>query len=80
MHALKIQPVSQDSKLIFGATIRDLRRKLGFSQEVLAEKADLHRTYIGGVERGERNLSLENIVRLAHALKVTPSQLLERIR
>jgi transcriptional regulator with XRE-family HTH domain len=69
----------KSNKLILGATIRDLRMKLGYSQELLAEKANLHRTYIGGVERGERNLGLENIVRLAHALKVKPSQLLERI-
>ncbi len=79
MHRFKIQPMPKSNKLILGATIRDLRMKLGYSQELLAEKANLHRTYIGGVERGERNLGLENIVRLAHALKVKPSQLLERI-
>jgi transcriptional regulator with XRE-family HTH domain len=67
-------------KLTLGATIRDLRVKAGHSQELLAEKAGLHRTYVGGVERGERNISLENIVRIAHALKVSPSQLLERIK
>jgi transcriptional regulator with XRE-family HTH domain len=67
-------------KLTVGATIRDLRIRAGFSQELLAEKSGLHRTYIGGVERGERNISLENIVRVAHALKVKPSQLLERIK
>ncbi len=72
--------MSSNAKLILGATIRDLRRTLGYSQERLAEKAELHRTYIGGVERGERNVSLENIVRLARALRVTPSQLLERIK
>jgi transcriptional regulator with XRE-family HTH domain len=76
----KIQPLSKNFKLIFGATIRELRGKLGYSQEKLAEEAGLHRTYIGGVERGERNVSLLNIVRLARALKVKPSQLLERIR
>ncbi|MDR3737495.1 MAG: helix-turn-helix transcriptional regulator [Terracidiphilus sp.] len=79
MHKLKIQPLSKNSKLIFGATVRDLRAKMGYSQEMLAEKANLHRTYIGGIERGERNISLVNIVRLARALKVKPSQLLERI-
>jgi len=63
-----------------GATIRELRAGLGISQEALAERCDLHRTYVGGVERGERNVSLENIVRLATALKVTPSKLLERIK
>lgn len=80
MRPLKIQTLSKNSKLIFGATVRELRKKLGYSQEVLAEKADLHRTYIGGIERGERNISLVNIVRLARALKVRPDQLLERVQ
>ncbi|HEY5328292.1 MAG TPA: helix-turn-helix transcriptional regulator [Acidobacteriaceae bacterium] len=65
---------------ILGATVRELRAGLGISQEVLAEHCDLHRTYIGGIERGERNVSLENIVRLARALKVLPGTLLERIK
>jgi transcriptional regulator with XRE-family HTH domain len=55
-----------------------LQRK--FSQEKLAELADLHRNYVGGVERGERNVSLLNIVKLAHGLKVRPSELIEPIR
>lgn len=79
MQGFKILPVPKNNKLILGATVRDLRTKLGYSQELLAEKANLHRTYIGGIERGERNVALENIVRLARALRVKPSQLLERI-
>jgi Helix-turn-helix. len=59
----------------FGDAVRDLRSGHGLSQEKLAERAGLHRTYIGDVERGERNLSLVNLVRLAHALEVTFGEL-----
>lgn len=57
-------------KKIFGASVRSRRRQLGISQEELAERADLHRTYISDVERGSRNVSLENIERLASALNL----------
>ena len=60
----------------FGDRVRELRVAQGLSQEVLAQKAGLHRTYIGGVERGERNVSLENIQKIAVALKITIADLM----
>jgi len=51
---------------------------VGVSQEGLADRAGLHRTYVGGIERGERNLSFANLLRLADALAVKPSELLAR--
>lgn len=62
-----------------GKTIREMRLALNFSQEMLAELTGLHRTYIGSVERGERNISLQNIVAIAHALKILPADLLKDI-
>jgi transcriptional regulator with XRE-family HTH domain len=58
-----------------GRAIRELREQRGFSQEDLAHEAGMHRTYVGGIERGERNVSFANIVRLANALQVPTSLL-----
>jgi transcriptional regulator with XRE-family HTH domain len=60
----------------FGARLREVRRRKGISQEKLAELAKLHRTYVSSVERGERNISLVNIDRLASALGVRLADLM----
>ena len=67
----------QDPRKLFGNKVREARNLLGLSQEELADLCGLDRTYIGGVERGERNISLINIIKIANALKVNPSDLLD---
>ncbi len=64
---------------IVGERIRSARSRLGISQEELASLADVHRTYIGGIERGERNVSLLNLVRIARSLGVTVSDLVSGV-
>ena len=61
----------------FGDKIRELRKQKGFSQEKLAFKSGLHRTYISDIERGSRNVSLKNIEKIAKALSVSPKSLLD---
>jgi transcriptional regulator with XRE-family HTH domain len=61
-----------------GESIRELRHAAGVSQEELAFLCGLHRTYVGGIERGERNPTFRNLVRLAKALGVPPSELVAR--
>ena len=61
-----------DLQLIVGANVRRLRRQMGFSQETFGEQVGWHRTFVGAVERGERNLTLRTIERLADKLGVHP--------
>jgi transcriptional regulator with XRE-family HTH domain len=68
-----------DPRKLFGKRLRELRVQRKLSQEKLAELADLHRNYVGGIERGERNVALVNIVKLARALAVRPAKLIETI-
>lgn len=69
--------VKEDILNIFGARLRKLRLAKNLSQEKLAHIAGLHRTYIGMVERGERNISLRNLEKLAGALNIPLSELLD---
>lgn len=59
-----------------GRKIRQRRRELGLSQEALADMCGLHRTYIGGVERGERNITLDSLEQIASALQISPAALI----
>ncbi|GAA1549228.1 helix-turn-helix domain-containing protein [Nocardioides humi] len=61
----------------FGARVRRRRAQLGLSQEALADTCELHWTYIGQVERGQRNISLHNIIRIAEALQIDPGRLVQ---
>ena len=61
---------------ILGSNVRALRIERKLTQEQLADLCDLHRTYVGAIERGDRNVSLKNIVIIAQALNVEPSELL----
>ena len=71
---------NSNSLKLLGDNVRKQRQKLGISQEELADRSDLHRTYIGGIERGERNIGFLNLVKLARALGVEPSELLRDLK
>jgi transcriptional regulator with XRE-family HTH domain len=69
---------SRTHRHLLADNLRKLRRAQGLSQEALAEIAGLHRTFVGSVERAERNISIDNIARLATALSVSIQTLLEQ--
>jgi len=68
---MKAKDHHQEQIINFGKKLRDFRIKRGLSQEDLSQLVGLHRTYIGGIERGERNPSLRNISKIAKALNTT---------
>lgn len=67
---------SRELRHVLAANLRRLRQEAGLSQEAFADLAKIHRTYVGSVERGERNVSIDNIEWLAKALSVSPATLL----
>lgn len=66
----------QNILIKFGERVREVRKEKGLSQEELAHKADLHRTYIGMIERAEKNITLLNIEKIANALEVNINELM----
>ncbi|MGH9745213.1 MAG: helix-turn-helix domain-containing protein [Candidatus Acidiferrales bacterium] len=66
----------EDIRIRFGNTVRQKRHKLGVSQEAFADLCGLDRTYIGGIERGERNVALVNIEKVARALRMSLAELM----
>jgi transcriptional regulator with XRE-family HTH domain len=71
--------VISDSEILkkFGERVRQLRKQKGISQEELAHRAYLHRTYIGMIERAEKNITLLNIEKIANALEITVKDIFE---
>ena len=68
---------TESIQIKFGNRIRALRNTAGISQEELAFRAGLHRTYLGSIERGERNISLKNIAKIAKALNIKLTELFD---
>jgi transcriptional regulator with XRE-family HTH domain len=67
---MTITSKNASARLIFASNLRRLRLERGLSQEIFAEMANVHRTYVGSVERGERNVSIDNMESFAKALNV----------
>jgi len=72
-------PAKLEILTAFGEIVRDARKAKGLSQEELAEKAGLHRTYIGMIERGEKNITLSNISKIARALEIPINELFKNL-
>lgn len=69
----------KEIQILLGTRIRELRRKRGFSQESFADHCGLHRTYMGGIERGEHNLTIQTALTIARGLGISLSKLMSGI-
>jgi transcriptional regulator with XRE-family HTH domain len=72
--------VLSNARTLFAMRLKEIRQSRGLSQEGLADRAGLHRTYVGSVERAERNVSIDNMERIARALEVDITELLRSDR
>jgi transcriptional regulator with XRE-family HTH domain len=75
-----VNPAMSDILVTFGSRLRELRTKQGLSQEAFADHCGLDRTYISGIERGRRNPSLRNLVKIARSLDLSLSEMLRNVR
>lgn len=76
---MKRKSIPSDFLISFGAVVKTKRLSLGFSQEELADRSGLHRTYITDIERGARNITLKNVKRISEALQITLSDLFSQV-
>lgn len=79
MPKAKLQKVKNPDLLVFGLAVRERRKELGYSQEAFGDVCDIDRSYMGGIERGEYNLSLVNILKIVRALKLEPSEFFKNL-
>jgi transcriptional regulator with XRE-family HTH domain len=77
--SMTIKPHDCPLVAVFASNVRRLRLERGYSQEELAERAGVHRTYVGMLERSEKNVTIYNIERIADALEVAPEMLLRKL-
>lgn len=75
--AKQLNVTKSDPRVLFGSRLAKMRKEMGLSQEQLALESGLARSYLGGVERGQRNIAIVNICKLAEAMKIDPSELLK---
>jgi transcriptional regulator with XRE-family HTH domain len=79
LEAIMAEPIS-DAARVLGERVRDRRHALQLSQEAMADQIGIHWTFLGQVERGQRNLNLHNLVKIAHGLGLDPGELVQGLK